>query len=153
MLIRRRLAGYTVTEHQHHHRFVRRPLEFFAFRLWPLSLVVLWTIVLATGGLIQTGQLLPQLLTVLALLSSAAHFFAPLNTRVRYAALMLNEVAMLNRAIAYIFYNDPPLSARVEWLALGLWGTIAMAKLCMFMVSTAIVGYEKARKAAEHGVG
>jgi hypothetical protein len=155
VLMRKRLAGYVVTEHQHErrHRLVRRPVELFAFRVWPATIVAIWAIVLYTGGLIQTGDLLPQILTVTAMASSVAHFFFPLNTRVRYIALVTNEVAMLNRAVAYIFYDDPPLSSRVEWLALALWGGLFMAKLCMFMVTTAIVGYERARKAAEHGVG
>ena len=131
-----------------HHHMIRRPLELFAFRLWPLTLVALWVIVLATGGLIQEGELLPQVLTMLALVTAFLHFLRPLNTTIRYLALATNEVAILNRMVAYLFYDDPPLSARVEWLASGLWGTIAMAKLSMFMVTTVIVGYERARKRA-----
>jgi hypothetical protein len=118
------------------HLLTRRPVELFAFRVWPLMVVFLWVVILMTGGVLgYTGW--PFILTGAAAgASSFVHFLKPYDMRVRYAALMINEVAMVYRAFDYILEGRP---WRLSLVGVAIWATIATAKLVVFMLSSQVV--------------
>lgn len=133
------------------HWFVRRPLELWALRLWPAVIVCLWAATLATGGVVQPDDNVAFWTGVAALVATALHLLRPLDTRVRYTALIVNELAMLDRVSAFVFVAKIRRLPDVALLGSALWGTIAAAKLVVFLLTAAVVERERIRREAAGG--
>lgn len=125
------------------HLLTRRPVEMWAFRFWPLAVVALWVTVLSTGGILGYSGWLFTATAVLAGISSLIHFFFPYDMRVRYAALVLNEIAMIYRAFDYILEGRP---WRLALVGLVIWGVIAVAKFVVFLLSSQVVEVRYAQR-------
>lgn len=135
------------------HWVVRRPLELWALRLWPAVIVVLWVVTLATGGVVQPGDRVAALTSAAALVATALHLLRPLDTGARYTALIVNEIAMLDRVAAFVFIDKIRQTPDVAVLGSALWGTIATAKLVVFLLTAAVVERERIRREALAGAG
>lgn len=133
------------------HWFVHRPLELWAMRVWPAAIVALWLAVIPTGGVIQPDDRVAFATGVIALAATVLHLFRPLDTRVRYIALIANEAAMLDRAAAFVFVEQIRHLPKVAIVGAVLWGTIAAAKLVVFLLSAVVVERERARREAVCG--
>lgn len=124
------------------HVLVRRPMELWAFKLWPIFVVFLWCSILLTRGVLGYAGW-PFLLTAsLALVSSLVHFLFPYNIEVRYAALILNLVAMVSRSLDYALSGH---GWKVGLAGFSVWITIAAAKVVIFILSAALVEVSLAR--------
>lgn len=128
------------------HWLVRRPLELWALRLWPAAIVALWCVAVATGGVIQPDSRVAFVTGVAAGVASLTHAVWPLDTRARYVALIVNEVALLDRAAAFIFVADVRRHWRVAALGAALWSAVAVAKIVVFLLSAVVVERERARR-------
>ena len=85
--------------------------------------------------------------------ASLVHVAAPYDGRVRYAALVLNEVAMLDRAAAFVLIDTIRRHPQVMFVGVTLWLVIATAKLVVFLLAAAVVERERVRREAAGGGG
>lgn len=115
---------------------IRRPVEFWALRMWPLTIVLLWIIILPTGGLIGYTGWLFKISGAAGLVTALFHSLKPYNTRVRYMALVVNELAFIYRSLDYALAGQPWKIALVGFV---IWGTIAVAKFVVFMLTAGLV--------------
>jgi hypothetical protein len=127
---------------------VRRPLEVWSFRIWPLVVVFLWASIILTGGMIGYNGWFFFVSAWTAMLGSAVHFLFPYNQGVRYAALIANLAAMSSRALDYLFEGH-----RWEIVLAGfsIWTTLAIAKVAIFFLSATLVEMRIARLEIDNG--
>lgn len=135
------------------HWVVRRPLELWALRIWPAVIVAMWAIMVPTGGVIQPDDRVAMWTGVLAGMAALAHLLWPYDDRVRYTALVANEVAILDRAAAFIFTDQIRRHVQVTLVGAALWLVIAAAKLVVFLLTAAVVERERASRREAAGGG
>jgi hypothetical protein len=124
-----------------------------ALRIWPAVIVAMWAIMVPTGGVIQPNDRIATWTGIAAGLAAIAHLLCPYDDRVRYTALVANEVAILDRAAAFIFTDQIRRHIQVTLVGASLWLVIAAAKLVVFLLTAAVVERERTRREAAGGGG
>lgn len=124
------------------HLLIRKPLELWSFRFWPLVVCYLWISTLVASSAVGYEGWTFFLTASVALVTALIHFCFPYHTVVRYVALGANLVAMLSRAVDYVVQGAP---WRIALVAGALWITIATSKLVIFFLSATLVETKLAR--------
>lgn len=120
--------------------------RFLAYRVWPMSVAVAWTVFAIFGG--ATGSI-DEPMFIIALIAAVAavvHAVFPLLTTARYSSLFMTIIAGTHR-ITDLILDETVARSRTASIA-AIWALVVLAKVVIFWLTMPLVEYDRVKNGA-----